>query len=1035
MISTVIRFATQFRLVIAGFVVGLIGLGVWSFRTLPVEAFPDLTANQVMVLTDAPGFPADEVELRVTFPLERALLGIPGTEGVRSTSRFGLSAIQVIFEDRTDTYFARQLVAERLAQASGDIPSHLTPILGPVATAMGEVYQYILTSENPAWGLRELKTLHDYSIAPQLRVVPGVAEVNAWGGLTEQVHVRVDPVRLTSMGIGIPQIEEALAAANVGFGGSFLEAASERFILRGDGRFRSLDDIAQVPVASREGVSVRLHQVADVVMGALPREGAVTWNAQGEVVSGMVIMRKGENARRVIEATQAQMDEIRAGLPEGVDLLVFYDQSKLVDQTTDTLRKNLLLGGTLVIILIWGFLRNLRASLIVALLIPFSMLWAFTAMRWWGFSANLMSLGALDFGLLVDGGVVMVENILRRAKEGDLRNETAAQARARIRKSAMEVGRPIVFGIAVVSVAYLPIFALQGSAGRMFTPMAFVIMAALLGSMVLALTFVPASAMTFLRKASEAKTPGFDRFREAYARFLRRTLAHALPLGVGAALLAAGALYSASRLGTEFMPQLDEGDILVQALRLPSTSLDEGNRYSKQMEEALLGLPEVVHVVSKLGRPELATETMGLYESDAYVILAPRSAWRRGGRDAILAAMDSVLIEIPGINYALTQPIQMRLDEAETGITTDVGIKLFGLDIAVLASLAAEVEQWLETVPGAADVLTSSASLVAQLQLEPDREVMGRLGLSMAALADQVEGALGSRIATTWLEGPRQIGIAVQVEGASALDPARFGQLPIVLPDGGLVPLAAVADLRVRDVPAELAHEGGRRMVLVGANVRGRDVGSFVAAAQTVLDERLVLPEGYHVEWGGQFTQQQTALMRLLVLGPLAGLVTFLLLFTALGNVRQALLIMLNVPFALVGGVAVLWVTGMTLSTSALVGFVAVFGIATLNGVVMVTFINQLRREGVGLEDAVVEGAATRLRPVLMTALTNCIGFLPMAVSWLPGAELQRPLATVVIGGAFSAMLLTLLVLPTLYLWMERGVEARMQPNGVELPA
>ncbi len=1020
MIEAVLRFALQFRGVVAGAMIGLVGIGIWSFQTLPVEAFPDLTANQVMVLTDAPGLPADEVELRVTFPLERVLLGLPGTQEVRSASRFGLSVIQVIFDDRVDTYFARQRVAERLSQAIAEIPPGLAPVLGPVATAMGEVYQYILTSDNPAWGLGELKTLHDYTIAPQLRVVPGVAEVNGWGGLTEQVHVRVDPVGLTAVSIGIPQIEAALANANLGFGGSFLEAASERFIVRGDGRFRGLDDIAAVPVAMRNGVSVRLDQVAEVGLGALPREGAVTWNARGEVVSGMVIMRKGENARRVIAATQDRMEEIRAGLPPGVDVLVFYDQSKLVDQTTDTLKKNLLLGGTLVIVLIWGFLRNIRASLIVALLIPLSMLWAFTAMRWWGFSANLMSLGALDFGLLVDGGVVMVENILRRAREESIEGESDAQARARVRLAAMEVGRPVVFGIAVVSVAYLPIFALQGSAGRMFTPMAFVIIAALLGSMVLALTFVPASAMTFLRKAVEAETPGFDRFRDAYARFLRRTLPRAVPLGAMAVLLAAGALFSASRLGTEFMPQLDEGDILVQALRLPSTSLEEGTRYSRQMEEALLGLPEVEHVVSKLGRPELATETMGLYESDAYVILHPRSEWRRGGRAALLAAMDSALAEIPGINYALTQPIQMRLDEAESGITTDVGVKIFGNDIGVLASLAADVERLLAGVSGAADVLTSSASLLAQLHIEPDRDIMGRLGISMASLATQVEGALGSRVATDWMDGPRRVGVVVRVDGAGHLDPERFGQLPIVLPDGGLAPLAALAHLEVRDVPGELAHAGARRMVLVGANVRGRDVGTFVEEATALLGQRLNVPEGYTVEWGGQYTQQRAALVRLLVLGPVAGLATFLLLLTALGRVRHALLIMLNVPFALVGGVAILWATGLTLSTSALVGFVAVFGIATLNGVVMITFINQLRSQGLRLEDAVVQGAATRLRPVLMTTLTDCIGFLPMAISWLPGAELQRPLATVVIGGAFSAMILTLVVLPTLYLQVER---------------
>lgn len=1016
MIEAIIRASLRFRLLVAVGVAALIGFGVWSFLNLPVEAFPDLTSNQVVVIAEAPGLPAEEVEQLVTFPVERALLGLPGAVEVRSFSRFGLSVSQVVFQDRIDTYFARQLVTERLTQIGNELPPGVLPVLGPAATAMGEVYQYILISTEEAWDLPRLRTLHDYSIAPQLRVVPGVAEVNAWGGWVEQVHVVVAPERLAADGLTLADLEAALADADVAFGGGYVEAGSERLLVRGLGRLPNLAALEAVPVAHRGDAILRLSDVAQVTMGALPREGAVTHNGNGEVVSGMVIMRKGENARRVIAGTRARLAEIQASLPEGVEVLVFYDQSRLVDRTTDTLTKNLVLGGTLVILVIWGFLRNIPASIIVAALVPLSMLWAFTAMRWWGFSANLMSLGALDFGLLVDGGVVMVENVMRRARgEAD---ET--RARARIRAAALEVGRPIVFGISIVAVVYLPIFALQGAAGRLFTPMAFVVMMALLGSLVLALTFVPAASLTLLARAREVNTPVFEKMRARYEALLRRTLPRAVPLGVAALVVVVGTALSVTRIGTEFMPRLDEGDVLVQALRLPSTGMEAGTEYSRQMEVALLGLPEVEQVVSKMGRPELATETMGLYESDAYVILQPRSEWRSGGRDALLAAMDSALSAVPGVSYALTQPIQMRLDEAETGITTDVGLKIFGDDPDRLAALAQRAEVALATVPGAADVLVSSASRILRLELDPDREVMGRLGLDMASLAAQVEGATGQRIVTHLVDGPRRIGVAVQVEGGSRMDPEQMARLPISLPSGAVVPLGAVARLTVEETPEELAHEGGRRLVVVGANVRGRDVGSFVGAATRTLERELALPDGYTLEWGGQYTQQRTAALRLAVLGPVALAAIFLLLLTAFGRMRQAILIMLNVPFALVGGVLILWATGLSLSTSALVGFIAVFGIATLNGVVMVTFINQLRDEGAAVEDAVVEGAGIRLRPVLMTALTNIIGFLPMAVSWLPGAELQRPLATVVIGGALSSLTLTLLLLPTLYLQVER---------------
>jgi heavy metal efflux system protein len=1018
MIDRLITLALERRLVVGLFVAFLLGGGVWAVSSLPVEAFPDLTANAVTIIAEAPGMAAQDVEQQVTFPIERSLLGLPRTQEVRSTTKFGLSITQVIFDDGVDAYFARQLVAERLGAVAAVLPPGVDAELGPISTAMGEVYQYVLVSDSERWDPTALKTLHDYTIAPQLRTVAGVAEVNSWGGFTEQYHVTVDPDRLARAGLTLAEVEDALARNNRNFGGAYTEDRGERFVVRGVGRLQGLEDIRNVQVATRGGVPLLIADLATVSSGALPRQGAVTYNGEGEVVSGMVIMRKGENARRVIAATEARVEEVRRGLPAGVRLVPFYEQTDLVDRTTATVRKNLLLGATLVVILLWLFLRNIAASLIVAVVIPLSMLWAFIAMRWFGYSANLMSLGALDFGLLVDASVVMVENIMRRSEE-----EEGVGVTARIRDAALEVGRPVVFGIAIIVAVYLPIFALEGTERRMFVPMAFTVTVAILGSLLLALTFVPAAARIFLRDAREVHMPGFERFKGGYRRLLTRILPRPLPVLTGAGVLVLVAVLSAGRLGTEFMPRLDEGSVLVQTMRLPSTALDQGVEFSLALERALLGLPEVETVVSKLGRPDLATEAMGTYESDTYVMLREKREWRRGGKDALLAAMDSALRTVPGVGFAFTQPIQMRLDEAETGITTDVGVKIFGSDPERLASLADRVERVVARVPGAADVKVTAASLVNEVSLVLEREALARYGLDSESVGRQIELALGSAVATQVIDGARRIDVVVRVPEASAIDPDLLGALPVATAAGGLVPLGAVTRIERVRTPEAFVHEGGQRMVVVGANIRGRDVGSFVADASRSIQEQVRLPEGYHVEWGGQYQHQQTALRRLSFLVPLAIGIIFLLLFAAFGNVRHSALILVNVPFALVGGIAALWIGGLNLSTSAIIGFIAVFGIAVLNGVVMVSYVNRLREEGQALRNAVLEGAATRLRPVLMTAAAAILGFIPMALSTSPGAELQRPLATVVIGGLVTATALTLLVLPLLYYLMERSID------------
>jgi cobalt-zinc-cadmium resistance protein CzcA len=1029
MVRRIVDFSVHQALYIYGGVATLIALGAYAFWTLPFEAFPDLTANSVTVIADAPGMAPAEVEQLVTYPIERSLLGLPSTVSVRSTTKFGLSMTQVIFEDGVDPYFARQVVAERLTDLGADMPEGVSATMGPVATAMGEVYQYVLASDNPHVTAMDLKTLQDYSIAPQLRTVAGVAEVNSWGGLIEQFHVVVEPGRLIQAGVTLADVERALAENNRNFGGTYTEARGERFIIRGMGRFEGIEDLEDVAVATRGGVPLHIHDVATVTRGALPRQGAVTIDGEGEVVAGMVIMRKGANAVRVLDRVEARIEEILPTLPDGVRLVPFYNQADLVDQTTHTIEKNLLLGGTLVVILLWAFLRNIAASVLVALIIPLAMAWAFISMRVFGFSANLMSLGALDFGLLVDASVVVVENVMRKrgenGGEGDGSDSADADedievARGRIREAVQEVARPVLFGIAIIVAVYIPILALQGTEGRMFRPMAFTVVAAILGSLVLALTFVPAAASHVLRNAREVHTPGFDKLREGYRGFLGRAVGSPGAVFGVAVVLFVGSLVAGSRLGTEFMPRLDEGSVLVQGLRLPSTALQEGTAYSGALERALIGLPEVEVAVSKLGRPDLATEAMGTYESDTYVVLKPKDEWRAGGKDALLSAMDSALQEVPGLGYAFTQPIQMRLDEAETGITTDVGVKIFGEDPDLLAELAGRVERILPTIPGAADVRVTAAARVKELRVRVDREALARYGLAAADVGHQVEMALGSSVATRVVDGPRRIDVVVRVPGGNAIDPVLMARLPVANGPDGLVSLGNVAELEVAESPEAFAHEGGQRMVVVGANIRGRDVGSFVEEAAGVLSQRISLPSGYRFEWGGQYRNQQSAMQRLAILVPVAILAIYLLLFGTFGTIRQALLIMLNVPFAVVGGVAALWLTGLNLSTSALIGFIAVFGIAVLNGVVLVSYINQLRDEGRGLVDAVLDGAAVRLRPVLMTALAASLGFVPMAISTSPGAELQRPLATVVIGGLLAATMLTLVVLPTLYLWVER---------------
>ncbi len=1015
----IIEFALRKRLFVIGGVLTLMALGLAALMRIPFDAFPDLTGTRVEVIAVAPGMAPEDVERLVTFPLESSLMGIQGASEVRSVSKFGLSLITVPFPDNTEIYFARTLVQQRINEANSMLPAGVEATLGPVSTPMGELYQYVVTSDSMS--LTELKTLQEYTIRPRLRTVPGVSEVNTWGGFTEQVHVEVDPVRLAARRLTIADVHRALADNNLSFGGSYLESSGERFTLRGLGRVDGAAEIEQIVITAAAGMPVRVLDVARVTAGALPRQGAVTKDGKGEVVSGMVLKLKGADSRRVIRDVRARMDEIRAALPAHVEITPFYDQTDLVSRTTRTITKNLVEGGLLVIAVLFLFLRNVRASLIVASVIPLSMLIAFCAMYLFGYSANLMSLGALDFGLIVDASVVMVENFVRRLERG-----SEGERMALFRSAALEVGRPILFGIAIIVAVYIPIFTLDGMEGRMFKPMAFTVVTAVLGSLLLALTYVPSISGWLLHHHEEKRSPFFEALSRWYERSLAWSLARGVRLVGVSVVVVAGAVISLGWIGTEFMPKLDEGSILINTRRLPSISLEEATRLSLQAERIVKRFPEVITVVTKEGRPDLATEAMGLFEGDLYVILKEKDEWTTAETsDGLVAAFDSALAVIPGLTISFTQPLAMRLDEAESGIRTDLGIKVISPDIDRNNRIGAQILSIIGTVPGNADAAVEVSEGSGQVAIRVKRDALAQYGLSVAEVQQALELAMGSRVASELVDGPRRVGLVVRYPDSQRNDVEALAALTIRTPSGALVPLSAVAEVTSTTGPELIGHEDGQRRTLVLSNVRGRDLGSFVQELRARIAREVQLPAGTFLEWGGQYENQQRAMGRLAVVVPVSLLLIYLLLFASFRSVTQSLLVLTNVPFALVGGIAVLWLRGLNLNLSASIGFIALFGIAVLNGVVLVTHMNALRQEGRSLEDAVRVGAADRLRPVLMTALVASLGFVPMALSHSPGSEVQRPLASVVIGGLVTSTILTLFVLPTLYLALERWRERR----------
>lgn len=1034
MVERFVAAALRQRLFVLFCLAALLLAGVFAFRSLPVEAFPDLTNNQVVVVTEAAALAAPEIEQRVTYPIEVAMMGIPGTQQVRSVSKFGLSIVTVIFDDDVPTYFARQLVSERLAEARSQLPDGSDPVLGPVATAFGEIYQYLVESDDDPM---DAKTLHDWEIRTRLRSVRGVGEVNSWGGLTRQFHVVVHPARLDAFGLSLRQVYEAIGGNNVSFSGGYIEHRGERYTVRGVGLVEGPGDIERIVLKTENGTPVMVGDVAEVTIAPMAREGAVTRDGHGETVSGMVIMLKGENGRDVAARVKERVAEIARTLPEGMRLVPFYDQSEVIERTSQTVRKNLLEGCLLVTVVLLVFLRDVRAALIVACVIPLSMLVGFIGMRVFGVSANLMSLGAVDFGLIVDGAIVMMENFVRRrprmAAALSAVTDERQQAVARVRQftaSATEVARPILFGVLIIIAVYIPVFTLEGLEGKMFRPMAITICAALFGALLLSLTAVPAVSSYLLKLGgAHHDEPWFDRLRTVYVRHLAGAMDHRFrTLGV-ALVVVTLAIASVPWLGTEFMPKMDEGAILIESRKLPSVSLEESVRLSTHVETVLREFPEVRQVVTKIGRPDLATEAMGIFQGDLYVNLHDEDEWAPGRtKDDLIAAMAGRLSAIPGMTFNFTQPMAMRLDEVVSGVKADVAVKVFGPDLRTLEEIGAQVERVLASVPGAADVQTEALTGAAQVQVDIDRPALARYGLNVSDVQEVIETAVGGREVTQLLDGARRFGVVLRFPEAHRTDTAALGAIPLVGAGGERIPLSRVARLTTMEAPEAIQHENSERRLVVQSNVRGRDIGSFVSEASARLEEAVALPPGYYVTWGGQFENQQRAMARLTIVIPLSIAIIFVLLFITFRRIRQAALVLLNVPFAMVGGIAALWLASLTLNLSAAVGFIALFGVAVLNGVVLVTAINGLRRDGEGLRQSVLLGAGTRLKPVLMTALVEVIGLSPIVWSAGSGAEVQRPFATVISGGIVTSTLLTLVVLPTLY----EMIESRTRPGAAE---
>ncbi len=1024
MIERLIRAALAQRLIVLLAVLGLIVSGVMAFRHLPIDAFPDVTPVQVQVITRAPSLAPSEIERLVTFPLEIELTNLPGKTELRSVSRFGLSVITVVFEDRINTYFARQLVLERLLQARSGLPQSAEPVLGPVSTGLSEVFMYLV--EGSTQNLMELRTLQDWVIRPMLRAVPGLADVDTLGGLAKQYEVLVDPNRLTSFGLTLRQVHTAVESNNQNAGGSYIEQGGDKLVVHGVGLARSAADLEQIVVAAHKGTPIYLRDVAQVRQGTAIRLGGVTRDGKGEVLEGIAVMLRGGNSREVVSAVKDKVELINRVLPAGVKIVPFYDRIELVARALATVEAALLEGTAVVILVLYLFLRNLRGALVVALTLPLAVLATFLIMQQVGLSANLMSLGglAISLGMIVDAAIVQVENVERHLSEQAKGRVLSVTDRVPIVLGAvLEVRKPSLFGELIIALTFVPLLALQGMEGKMFIPLALTVVIVLLSSLVLSMTVVPVLAAMLMKP--RAATEGgrlLDRVRGRYRRLLEGAIRRTRLVVLTAVGLLVGVAALVPLIGREFVPSMDEGSIVVNLMRLPSISLTESLKISGDVERVLLEIPDVRSVVSRTGANELGTDPMGMELSDMYVLLKPDFEWQAQSKAEIEAQVRRRLEQVPGIAFGLSQPIAMRVDELMSGVRSQVAVKLFGEDLETLRVKADEIARVLRQVRGMVDLRVEQVSGLYYLKLDIDRAKIARHGINVAEITEVIEAVGGGIAAGEVFEGQWRFPIVVRFSDAQRADVETIAALWVTAPDGSRIPLRELADIRIVEGPAQISREHASRRIVIEANVVGRDLVGAVEEAQAAVSRQVQLPPGYYVTWGGQFENQQKAMARLAVVVPLVIGLIFLLLFFTFGNLRQAALILLAIPFAMIGGLLALMLGGLYLSVPASVGFIALFGVAVLNGVVKIAYINQLREQGMPLDEAVLTGMVLRLRPVLMTAVVAMMALIPLLLATGPGSEIQRPLAMVVIGGLFSSTALILVVMPVLYRWMEQRI-------------